>query len=135
MGNSSSSRKNTKSLSPSSYGEQECYRVLQRLFPRHKFRKVRPNFLNSHKTHHNLELDMYCEELNIAVEYNGRQHYEYVPYYHKCKEDFYDQVKRDRLKQTLCRKHKVKLIVVPYWITDIEEYLRQQLEKYGYFNR
>ena len=41
------------------------------------FTSCRPDFLQSPKTGSNLELDGYNEELGIAFEYNGRQHYEY----------------------------------------------------------
>lgn len=62
------------------------------------------------------------------VEYNGRQHYEYTPQFHSNRQDFDDQVQRDRLKLKLCRKHGIKLIIVPYTVTDIQGYLKKKLK-------
>ena len=47
----------------------------------------------------NLELDCFNKELRIGLEYNGVQHYKYVPYFHKNKEAFLNQKYRDDMKE------------------------------------
>jgi hypothetical protein len=62
-----------------------------------------------------LELDGYNEELSIAFEYNGKQHYEYVPFFHKNGPvNLEAQKSRDRKKYKLCHKYGVKLVIIPY---------------------
>jgi len=113
-----------------SKGETECRRVLESLFHR-RFKKVRPQFLKNPVTGgtSNLELDCYNEELGIAVEYDGRQHAEYTPYFHKNKEAFYNQQYRDYMKQQMCKENNIKLIKVPHTvrIDKIEEFLIREL--------
>ena len=109
-----------------SRGEIECRRVLEKIFKR-PFNKIRPNFLNNPVTdgNYNLELDCYNDDLKIAVEYSGRQHYEYTPYFHKNKEAFYNQKYRDELKKRMCKDNGIILIEVPYTvkIENIEQFL------------
>lgn len=112
-----------------SKGQLECARVLKKLFPRHEFKTMRPDFLKNPKTRRNLELDLYCPELQLAVEYNGAQHYVFTPMYHASPAKFEEQVYRDKLKRRLCKKHNVKLIVVPYSVGDIEEFIRKELSR------
>ncbi len=116
--------------SKESKGESECRRVLESLFQR-RFKKVRPKFLKNTVTGgtNNLELDCFNEELGIAVEYDGRQHAEYTPYFHKNKEAFYNQQYRDYMKQQLCKENNIKLIKVPHTvkIDRIEEFLIREL--------
>lgn len=118
-----------------SKGEVECRRVLQKIFGRH-FNKKRPNFLNNPVTggSFNLELDCYDEQLKLAVEYNGQQHYKYIPYFHKNKESFLNQKYRDLLKEKMCKENGVNLISVPYTVKleNIEMFLIKELRKIGY---
>ncbi len=106
-----------------SKGEMECQKALQDLYPRYQFEKVRPPFLRNPRTGRNLELDFYCPELRLAVEFQGRQHYVYDKHFHKSQEDFYEQLERDRIKQELCTQHGIRLITVPYTVSDVKEYL------------
>jgi hypothetical protein len=116
-----------------SKGELECRRVLEKMFNK-PFPKSRPNFLRnpvtSYNTDNNLELDCYNEELKIAVEYNGIQHYKYIPFFHKNKEAFQNQKYRDYMKREICEKNGIKLIEVPNTvkIENIESYLREKLK-------
>jgi hypothetical protein len=116
-----------------SKGETECRRVLEKIFGR-PFNKIRPNFLNNPVTDggHNLELDCYNHDLKLGVEYHGKQHYEYVPYFHKNKEAFYNQKYRDELKKRMCKDNAIVLIEVPYTVkeNDIEGFLTKQIRKY-----
>ena len=58
-----------------------------------------------------LNLDGYNEELRIAFEHQGIQHYRFDPFFHNNnKNNFIEQQKRDLLKQELCIKNNVILI-------------------------
>ena len=116
-----------------SKGETECKRVLESIF-NVKFEKDRPDFLRNPVTSGgntgiNLELDCFNKELSLAVEYNGIQHYKFVPYFHKTKETFQNQKYRDYMKRDLCEKNGVTLIEVPYTIRveNIEDHLVEKL--------
>jgi len=117
-----------------SKGEIECRRVLQEIFGR-PFHKDRPDFLQNPVTggNFNLELDCYDPELRIAVEYNGRQHYEYTPYMHKNKESFLNQKYRDDMKRRICKEQGVLLIEVPYTVelSQIKNFIRKKLQENG----
>jgi len=117
-----------------SKGETKCRDVLQKLFKK-PFPSVRPDFLFNNMTGKNMELDMYNKGERLACEYNGRQHYEYVPYLHKNdRRNFMTQQYRDKQKQDVCKKLGIKLISVPYTVKDdeIELYLKEELLKFGY---
>ena len=117
-----------------SKGETKCRDVLQKLFKK-PFPSVRPDFLFNNMTGKNMELDMYNKGERLACEYNGRQHYEYVPYLHKNdRHNFMTQQYRDKQKQEVCKKLGIKLISVPYTVKDdeIELYLKEELLKFGY---
>ncbi len=125
----------TESTKKQSSGEIECRRVLQHLFSK-PFPSVRPNFLQNPVTRggNNLELDCYNDELRLAVEYNGQQHYKYVPYFHSSHEAFRNQQYRDEIKRRICQDNGITLIEVPYTIKtkDIASYLVNELGKRGY---
>jgi hypothetical protein len=119
-----------------SRGETECRRVLQQLFNK-PFYKARPDFLRNPVTggHFNLELDCFESELRLAVEYNGCQHYKYVPFFHRNKEHFMNQKYRDDMKRRICTENGIVLIEVPYTtkIDDIRTFLIHELNKNGYW--
>lgn len=120
-----------------SKGEAECRRILRELFDKPAgFGNARPDFLNNSVTggSHNLEIDCWEPSLKLGVEYNGRQHYEYTPYFHKNREAFMNQKYRDELKRRMCRDNGVNLIEVPHTVKhrEIEPFLRQRLRILGY---
>ena len=113
-----------------SKGEIECRRVLEQIFNK-PFNKARPDFLNNPVTggNFNLELDCYNEELQIALEYNGIQHFKYVPYFHKNNEAFLNQKYRDDMKRRICKEQNIILIEVPYTVKleNIERFIKDEL--------
>jgi len=76
------------------------------------FIKVRPYWLINPKTNRRLELDMYNDPNKLAIEYNGPQHYVYPNYYHKNIKEFKDQLERDKLKESLCAKNNINLVII-----------------------
>ena len=124
-----------KRVQKDSSGETECRRVLQQIFNK-PFNKDRPDFLRNPVTggNFNLELDCFDREMKLACEYQGIQHYKYVPYFHKNKECFMNQKYRDDLKRRMCNDNSIKLVEVPYTVKviDIKDYIVKELQKLGY---
>jgi hypothetical protein len=79
-----------------------------------KFFKVRPKWLvfNGKK----LELDIYNEDLKIAIEHNGEQHYKLCMFNKYDKKVLQEQKANDEAKKVLCKENGVKLITIPYWM-------------------
>ncbi|CAH6419987.1 Hypothetical protein HVR_LOCUS1044 [uncultured virus] len=97
-----------------SKGERLCMNALGEIFPGKSFIKIRhPKIINP-LTKRPLELDLYNEELELAVEYNGKQHYDHIPYFHQSEQDLKSQQERDSFKVISCKEHDITLIVVPY---------------------
>lgn len=59
-----------------------------------------------------LELDFYIEELGIAVEIQGQQHYQFTPMFHKTYRDFIAQQQRDAAKEARCDEYGILLLEV-----------------------
>ena len=117
-----------------SKGEAECRYVLETIFNQ-PFKKRRPKFLFNNRTGSNMELDMYNKDLGIACEYNGKQHYQYLPYFHrKGESDFKAQQERDNLKRRVCKKLGVFLIEIPYTVKleNIRQTITDELRKNGF---
>lgn len=102
-----------------SKGEKKCREFLE-FVTKKTFTKVRPSFLLNPVTQRPLELDMYNEELRLAVEYNGSQHYQYNQMMHGNRDSFHNQKYRDLIKQQLCQQHGIRLICVPYTVSEKE---------------
>ena len=112
-----------------SKGEKACKRFIQKHF-RKSFTKIRPDFLKDPKTKRNLEIDLYNDSLKLGIEYNGIQHYEYTPRFHKGYIDFRKQQERDILKKRLCKENGVILIVVPYYTSCISNHILRYTKWY-----
>jgi hypothetical protein len=71
-------------------------------------------------------LDIYFQELNIAVEFQGAQHYNSVEYFGG-REAFEQNVKRDKRKKELCEKNNCDLIYVEpgYNLSDVCELIKR----------
>jgi len=116
-----------------SKGEIECKRAAEKIFGK-PFKKIRPNFLKSEDTGKNLELDIYNDDLKLAIEYDGIQHYKYTPHFHRNGElDFQKQLQRDKFKEQKCKEHGITLIRVPYLVKqdEIEGYIRIKVRELG----
>lgn len=93
--------------------ERICRAYFEKIFVK-EFPKCRPKWLKTPKGTL-LELDGYCEELGIAFEHQGEQHYRtsmsnkfYIP-----KEKLQQIQSRDEIKRRLCILNGVLLIEIP----------------------
>ena len=104
--------------------EQKCREIFEKYYSK-PFPNCRPDFMER------LELDGYNEELKIAFEYNGRQHYEFVKGWHKKDEDLLNQIARDDLKKDLCIQHDIKLYIIPYTVPfeELENFIHNLIKQ------
>jgi very-short-patch-repair endonuclease len=101
-----------------SRSEKMMTEMVEKLYPENIWTKTRPDFLKYNKGR-NLELDLYCVELNLAFEYDGRQHRTYIPHFHKTEQEFEELQKRDIWKDKMCEEQGIKLIRIPDKIDEI----------------
>ena len=59
-----------------------------------------------------MTFDFYNANKKIAIEMQGRQHTQYVPFFHGNKMNYLSQLRRDHDKMDFCKLNKIKLIEV-----------------------
>ena len=78
-----------------------------------------------------LPFDFYLPELNIAIEYNGKQHYKPIEKFGGEKQ-LHKQRHHDWIKRKYCQKNNITLVIISY-----NENIKSLLEKYlarSYYN-
>ena len=107
-----------------SLGERTCMFILNYIFDK-QFLKSYPKWLCG------LELDGYNEELQLAFEYNGMQHYKHNKYWFKTDKQFQEQLDKDKFRVEMCEMANIELIIIPYTIKyeDIYTYIYNELDK------
>lgn len=73
------------------------------------------------------EYDIYIPSENMLIEYNGRQHYEYVKFFHRKIANFNRQVYRDRLKKQLAINNGYDLVIIKYDEPITKEYIKERI--------
>ena len=75
-----------------------------------------------------LKYDFYLPEYNLLIEYNGRQHYEWVKTFNKTYKDLLYSRHRDWLKRKYARDNNINFLAIPYWELDnIEKILIDEI--------
>lgn len=91
--------------------EYLVYQIVKKLYPAETVYQYRPLFLKSEKGQ--MSYDIFIFGLNIAIEYQGKQHFEAVDFFGG-NEAFESNQQRDKLKMELSLKNNIKLIYVTY---------------------
>ena len=81
------------------------------------FTKQRPAWCKTKQMKKALELDGYCEEAQVAFEYNGEEHYNSGHWFYRNDPfAFKERQRHDKVKQDQCAANNVDLLVVPYTV-------------------
>ena len=80
-------------------------------FGDYKFPSIFPKWLRNPNSGHVLQLDGYCEELQLAFEFQGRQHYEPIDFYGG-ELNLIKVRRRDDFKKTICAREGVTLLCI-----------------------
>lgn len=75
-----------------------------------------------------LPFDFYLEELNILIEYDGRQHFESVDIFGG-EEEFIKRKTNDEIKNNYCIKNRIPLLRISY-LEDVDTKISNYLELY-----
>lgn len=109
-----------------SKGENIIKNCLESKFANIKFVQQYPIYDLPHKTKP-LSFDFYIPSLNIAIEFQGSQHYIKNKFLGGDKE-FKESNFRDKLKNSYCKDSGIKLLEIPYWEKDnIEKILKDNI--------
>lgn len=66
----------------------------------------------------NRRYDFYLPESKRLIEFDGKQHFEYINNWYKTKEDFSQAQQRDKEKNQYALSHNLSLVRIPYWERD-----------------
>lgn len=114
--------------------EKRCREILESYFGK-PFPSIRPKWLKNPETGFNLELDCYNPDFQLALEYNGANHENFVYHFHKTMDKFEAQQRRDHHKKNKCSELDIYLIIVPHTIPypDLENHILSEIEKFKTF--
>ena len=65
-----------------------------------------------------IDFMVWCDGKQYAIEYNGEQHYHYIPYFHKTMNKFFEQRKRDKYIEDWCKENNIIFVEIPYTWSD-----------------
>ena len=75
-----------------------------------------------------LYADFFIPSRNLMVEVHGRQHYEFVDFYHKTVSGFYKSKARDRDKIRWCELNDINIVILKYTGSD-DEWIQQIIDR------
>ena len=103
-----------------SKGEQKIYSILARAGVSFKQEVEFKGLYGAKNVPLRFDFVVYNQYGQVAVclEYDGRQHFDFTPYFHKSRIDFRRQLEYDMRKNKFCLSHNIPLIRIPYWDID-----------------
>lgn len=90
-------------------------------------RNVRPEWFTLGVGEGRMEIDFWFRRRRVAIEFQGRQHYEYEPEMHENRREFMEQQRRDNIKAGLCLRHGIHYIEIPAHELSID-YVREKVQ-------
>lgn len=118
-------------LCTKSVGEVEIYKWLSEHDVPFETQKKLPNE-NMFCKRHYLVADFYLPDINLIIEMNGEQHYQYVDHFHTKDWTLEDQQIRDDTLRAYCKTHRINLLEIKYdEIVRIPKILAKATKKHG----
>jgi len=116
---------------PSGFRERVCRELMERVFGK-RFVKIRlPWMVNSRGNV--MESDGFCQELGLAFEHHGEQHYEFTSHYQETEAEFRQRQTDDDCKRHSCASNGVALFEIPFYVKleDLEGFIHDIAESLG----
>lgn len=110
--------------------EEMVFNIVKRLFKQNKvIYQHRPFFLRS-TIGGQMSYDIFISGLNIAIEYQGKQHFEPVGFFGG-EDSFYKTVERDKQKKELSDTHGIRLVYINHWDVITPELVQEKIGVVG----
>jgi len=107
--------------------EELCFKSVQELYKHNTvIHQHRPYFLRTDTGQ--LSYDIFICGKNIAIEYQGKQHFEPIELFGG-KENFETQQKRDEIKKRLSKENNIHLVYVNYWEDITKELIKSKISE------
>ena len=103
-----------------SKGADILYKIICKILPG---RKIKKEYLIDGK----MRIDFFIPELKLGIEYDGRQHDEFVKHFHKSASGFLEAKMRDKLKSGFCENNGISLIRFSHDEELTEELVRSKI--------
>ena len=107
------------------YNEEICRNIFEKMFEE-SFYRQKPKWLEG------LELDGYNKDLNLAFEYQGIQHYQFIKFLQENEKEFKKRLDNDKRKIELCKNNNVNLVIIPYDTDNLKEFIEHKCLSFGY---
>lgn len=91
-----------------------CFNLIEEILKEQYILEKEFDDLINPKTGRKLRIDCFFQKHNIAIEYNGIQHYKHIPYFHTKTNTLAYQKYKDKIKYNYCKNHNIKLIIISY---------------------
>ncbi|GEM_PF-606638 len=103
--------------------ERELLNMVKDIFPKNEIvHQASPEWLGRQR------LDIFVPELRLAIEYQGRQHYDPIPFFGG--EDGFQQTQeRDKLKASLCSENAVTMVYFRYDEMLTKEFVETRIKR------
>ena len=112
------------------FNQKKLYLLYKSLFPNNDVEiGCYPEWLVNPKTGRKMELDIYDKTNRVVIERDGAQHYRDHDIFNG--DSWKNIQQRDRLKDAICRKKRIKIIRIKYNEPHTEEYLIKRLLSLG----
>ena len=120
--------------------QNKLYKIIEKIFPNIEiiYNSISLDWLKNPETNRKLEIDLWVPSLKLAIEYDGKQHYEPVRFggisQKRAEENFKHTKQRDQAKNKLIKKHpkEVKYFIrFRYNETIDRKHVTEKLKKYG----
>lgn len=100
----------------SSVNEKYCYSLISKYYNCEiNLQQLFKVYDNVCKKSRKIYVDFYIKELNLIIEYDGVQHFNFNKYYHRNNyAKFINQVNRDNCLNNYCKKNNINLLRIPY---------------------
>ena len=93
-----------------SKGEQLIKSILENENVRYQQEKVFTDLRNG-----KMRFDFFLPEFGILLEWDGIQHFQQIPRFHRTRQEFNHAKQNDRYKNSFALAHGYRLYRIPYW--------------------
>ena len=105
-----------------SYGNKKLITYLKELYPAYTIEV-------EYHIGERLRLDAYIKNLRLGCEYDGEQHFKFLPIFHQTQEEFLESQERDRRKEELCVQQGISLVRIKYNEKFTKELLKKKIDE------